>query len=356
MVPVFAPSSNSNSRSPGEDDEEEALDRTQAVEQVETSGTDGDTIKTDDIDDESVSAEDTSGETYWEHWKDVALRESAVGPTIPQEIIEFILLGLNPARASDWISGSKAGLTCALVCSYWAELCRPMLWPNIPIRIESPARAEEFRRFWLSSAPPGLLQPIAHLLQVWVIYRCEPKTPPWLHKFFLSPVRITLDRLTIQGPYRDAEGVRAVLPRSPWWGLPRGLPPSIAQCSRLWLQHMSSASLNDVISCARSFNCTEEILILHVTWPTTLADPRAQTPLFPMPATSYPQITVQRCTDPAALFLQAAGVGLARGPLHSLTAASQVALTQLVKTTVAAADTHHGLSFDMDGSYVRWLL
>lgn len=282
----------------------------------------------------------------------------ATGADIPPELFIRIIRSLQMTEYSsqkEYNGFFGAVQRCTLVCLYWAQHCRRMSWPHLTININSQLRAEEFRRYCLSTST-SRLEPITELARsVDVFHQFQADSRPWLHLLFLSAKRTQLAKLKIRGPAPST--LSPALLRTPYWGIPRSIPRTIAECNTFTLINMSFSSLDDVISFAGHFVHAEEIRFVKVEWPPS-SDQQGCTPMFPVVADTYPAIFVLQCTDPAALFLRSAGIGPAVGPLHALASADQIAVSELVRTALTVVPVGEVIwpRFSMRRACTRWAL
>lgn len=257
------------------------------------------------------------------------------GANLPEELFSHIIQHIQISHY--YHEADLAGvLPCTLVCLYWANHVRRIIWPRVFMRIRSRVRAEEFRRFCLSP-PITRLEPIAELIDnISVIHNFKTDGHLQLHYLFLSKTRIRPQEIQIKGPVPPSVPLASL--RTPYWGVPRSLPRTIAQCREFTLRNLSFASLDDVISLASHFTCSKLMSFDGVTWPSSAnLHPRTPILLFSATANAYPTVYAQNCTDPATLFLHLAGIGLASGPLHALTAIDQVVFSELFRGTSAVS-------------------
>lgn len=243
----------------------------------------------------------------------------ALGARIPpelfQKILEHVATWDNGWSTSSFEDARQDLRNCSLVCVFWAEYCRRVLYRECLLpRIQSWRQAVAMADALLEGKS-GRLTPFKQLLKG-VHVELQPRSAgredddrPWLHLLFsLSLLREMLPQSTLDIDHRDY-----VLPphitltsfNSPHWSLPRSVPPSCTPYRRIDIQNMRFHSFSKFIKFIGHFTSAEEFRFLGIKW--DVDDSAVVTPQrsFTVRRRPLKAIYSRGCTDNMLVCLQA---------------------------------------------------
>ncbi|KAI0696745.1 hypothetical protein BC835DRAFT_1341380 [Cytidiella melzeri] len=199
--------------------------------------------------------------------------------------------------------------TCALVCSHWANICRPSILRQRLECITSPnlLRSVKCMLEWKGGEHlTGLSRFVAsNAFYVSVRAGGHERGGPWMHNVALLGIQAAVSYLTLTG-HHVSQDTRSWFSKSPHWALPRSLPSCFTPFTEVELINMHAPSFNALIKLLRSFRNTRRFQINNVTWALGQGIAPAQSLVSGPTSVTPKSVSVEtfECTDNGLLCLQ----------------------------------------------------
>lgn len=193
---------------------------------------------------------------------------------LPPELIPYIISYIGTRdNGSDGYYGDDNRLILSrssLVCLFWAEHCRKVLYSGRTVGIESRKSAE---RFMALVAPKrhrvGRLTPLLELI-AHINVSCDLGRDSWIHLLAMPYVANKLQRLLISGSrLRDNLDFPRVLLQSPHCGIPPSISmtPSLTPYSLVGLDNIQFQSFRHALKFLQHFRAAEDVRTYLLHWP-----------------------------------------------------------------------------------------
>lgn len=256
---------------------------------------------------------------------------------VPEELFPFIIQHLpiefrygRQFLPNDEIRDSGV-VVGSLVCMYWAEKCREMLFRGRTVEIESMKSAVGLRNLVVGAGCKRLTRLADMIGYVDVVHdlKRDGRSLYQILGAVIPPSKFREFRVC--GP-RSAlhAGLRL---RTPYWGVGRPLPQFVTPYRRLELYKLHFASISDVICFVDQFPHIEELVLWQLTWDETGVDAPNMPNVIPPPDTrhrSLRSIQLGRCADNLILWRLVALGSKPRTPLQLLSPVDRRAVLDLV--------------------------
>lgn len=262
----------------------------------------------------------------------------AIGEDIPPELLAKIIANMSTAfdPEADWLPNRKvrrsSAAHCSLVCLYWAQQCRTLLFRNADVLINSATRATKFRRIVMDKGSDRLLSVASMIESVDVRHDLDKETVSyWQVVGALIPLlpASKLRRFHVHGPFPTS--LASI--RSPYWAISRPHPHLLSSYTSLRLEALHFKSMNDVVQFVTCFPHISTLHLSKVTWNKSILDAAVPTRLLRHTAVSLsPSLdgfVLDSCTDNASLWYRLAVMSKPRSIISSLPEEDQRALAKL---------------------------
>lgn len=195
-------------------------------------------------------------------------------PDLPPELIPYIVsyIGTNDRGSDDYYNKDNRLILnrSSLVCLFWAEHCRKVLYNGKRVNIKSRKSAERFmalvaRKRNLVGRLTPLLELIAH-----INVNCSLSRDSWIHLLAMPYVANKLRRLLISGrSLRNNLDFPRELLQSPHCGIPPSIPmpPSLTPYSLVGLDNIQFQSFRHASKFLQHFRATEDVRTYFLHWP-----------------------------------------------------------------------------------------
>lgn len=165
----------------------------------------------------------------------MASTAAGVPPELFQRILFYLRGSWGKWELLGWAESKRELSSCAQVCWYWAQDCRPALFHTIILR----SRGDLEGLFTLASSSNSILRDrsCSILVKELAVEAAIAPDPPWLHLVFLSKETFPkIDRvsLSLHGANTPPEMSLRVTSVHP--SLPKSLPPALSRCDSVTLR------------------------------------------------------------------------------------------------------------------------
>ena len=246
-------------------------------------------------------------------------------------------------------------LSSALVCVFWAEECRRLMYRDIAVNITTMAQAVRFRDIVTGSAKHKQFTPIGDLIKsVDVTYSLKDGEEPWFHVVgllapHLEPHKLGKLFFTTAKNYHDNQispiymhTSRTI--RSLYWNIPRSLPSFATPYRKVMLYELHFASTRTIVTIVRQFKLLRELELSRLTWDHDTPADVQWAPCDPPTKDFLSSIKVERCKDNVSLFRQLWYHGPSPNLLQTLSNADQETLHMLIDGMEASHKKMHRYS------------
>lgn len=256
-------------------------------------------------------------DSHWSSMVTVGIHSAhATAMDIPPELFKNILNYIAaPNYGNGPVSFSYACWRlhdCSLVCAFWAEKCRQIVYQGAQLEIWSRTRADGLR--WMAlKRSSSRITPIPELIKNVAVHIKPRKVlkddgPSWLHLLFAPLVHKKLSQSPLMMDHEEHTFPRR-FPlasfKSPHWSLPRSIPPSFSPYRKVELRNMHFHSYSNFVKFIGHFTHAEEFTFAKMTWDANATGGPGPLRSFTARRRPLKKVTAEGCTDNTLVFLQA---------------------------------------------------
>lgn len=282
----------------------------------------------------------------------VSRMQASKAAEIPEELFEDILEYACGGSISKPDREAKGHIsTFAMVCRYWARMCRRELFRDITLR--TPDDANRFREILSTPALPGL-EAVSEL--VWNLHAApDNRDEPWLHLLFLLVIPGLWDArfLSVKPLPSGGKPWRNIHP-----SLPRSLPGSIMPVWELHLEGVHFASGRVLSRLISSIPLLQHVDAFNLTFDTKPKPEDFITPPFSRKMYSATSDDLQLCLSFIPLLVANTSIGQSEAQSHRGRSPKGILNEDDLKTlwelfSIHDAAPRTGISYAWNGEFHR---